>query len=148
DVTSLVTWDSGTAGVATVNAGGLATALAPGTSLIKATLGNITGSTTLTVNPAPVPPPLVTVTSVQLVRNKKHLVTGVMVTFSGAVNSTEAARAATYRLAMPGKKGSFTAKNAKVVKLKTEVYSAALHRVTLTPKKPFALTKAVQLRVN
>ena len=49
---------------------------------------------------------------------------------------------------MPGKRGSFTAKNAKVVKLNSAVYNATLNEVMLTPKKPFALTKPIQFQVN
>ena len=76
------------------------------------------------------------------------MVTQVTVDFSGAVNAAEADSVGTYRLAMPGKKGSFTAKNAKVIKLNSAAYIASLNEVTLTPKKPFALTKPVQVQVN
>jgi hypothetical protein len=96
----------------------------------------------------PTPPPLVTVTGVRDVTNKKHQVTEVLVTFSGAVNAAESDNLATYRLATAGKKGSYTAKNARVIKLKSAVYDAADDTVTLIPKKAFALTKNVQLRVN
>jgi len=47
-----------------------------------------------------------------------------------------------------GKKGSFTAKNAQVIKLKSAPYNPGNNMVTLTPKKPFALTKPVQLLVD
>jgi hypothetical protein len=47
-----------------------------------------------------------------------------------------------------GKKRSFDAKNAKVIKLKSAAYNAANNTVTLTPKKAFGLTKQVQLRIN
>jgi hypothetical protein len=53
NLTSLVTWKSGTAATASISATGLATALADGTSTISAELNGITGSTTLTVG-APV----------------------------------------------------------------------------------------------
>src|ERR1017187_9346071 len=79
--------------------------------------------------------------------NKKHQVTEVDVIFSGAVNSLEAASLATYRLATPGKKNSYTAKNAGIIKLKNAVYNASNNTVALTPKKPFALTKPVQVLV-
>jgi uncharacterized protein YjdB len=52
DLTTLATWASSNPSVATVNSSGLATALAAGTTSIAATLGSISGSTTLTVNPA------------------------------------------------------------------------------------------------
>jgi hypothetical protein len=69
------------------------------------------------------------------------------VTFSGPVNSLEADTLGTYRLATPGKKGSYTAKNAGIIKLKKAVYTASNNTVALTPKKPFALTKPVQVLV-
>jgi hypothetical protein len=93
-------------------------------------------------------PPLVTMTDVQEVLNKKHQVTEVTITFSGAVNSALASKIGTYRLATPGKRGSYTAKSAGVIKLKRAAFSAGSDTVTLTPKKAFALTKPVQLVVN
>ena len=47
-----MTWASATPSVATINAAGLATGVAAGTSTISATLGGVTGSTVLTVSPA------------------------------------------------------------------------------------------------
>ena len=52
DITSSVIWSSGTTGVATVNAGGLATGVAAGTSVMTATAGNMSGNTNLTVTAA------------------------------------------------------------------------------------------------
>jgi hypothetical protein len=52
NLTSQVTWASATTSVATITAAGLATAVAPGTSTISATLGGISGSTVLTVTAA------------------------------------------------------------------------------------------------
>jgi hypothetical protein len=151
DFTSQVTWASSLTSVATISnavgSQGLATGVAAGTSIISASLNGLTGSTPLTVT-APAPPPLVTVTNVHFVRNKKHLVTQISVDFSGAVNVSEADSVATYRLATAGKKGSFDAKNAKVFKLRSAVYDTALNEVTLTPKKSFRLSKPVQLRVD
>ena len=65
-----------------------------------------------------VDPPLVTMTSVQEVLNKKHQVKEVIILFSGAVNSAEGGNKAIYRLATAGKHGSYTAKNARLIKLK------------------------------
>jgi hypothetical protein len=79
--------------------------------------------------------------------NKKHQVTEILVTFSGAVNAGEAQSLGTYRLATPGKHGSFTAKNAKVIKLRSAAYNASNDTVTLIPSRPFARTKPVQLLV-
>jgi hypothetical protein len=55
---------------------------------------------------------LVTLTNVQALLNKRHQVTAILVTFSGAVDAAEAVEKGIYRLAEPGKHGSFTAKNA------------------------------------
>ncbi|HJU84234.1 MAG TPA: Ig-like domain-containing protein, partial [Holophagaceae bacterium] len=52
DLTGSVTWASVNSAVAGITPGGLATALAAGTSTIQATQGAITGSTTLTVTSA------------------------------------------------------------------------------------------------
>ena len=49
NLTSTVTWSSGTGTVATINSSGVATGVGAGTSTIGATLGNVFGSTTLTV---------------------------------------------------------------------------------------------------
>ena len=49
DITASVTWSSGTAATATISAGGLATSVAGGTSVITATSGTITGTSTLKV---------------------------------------------------------------------------------------------------
>lgn len=49
DLTSLVTWKSGSTAVATVDVNGLVTSVAPGSSNVSASIGGITGSTTLTV---------------------------------------------------------------------------------------------------
>jgi len=92
--------------------------------------------------------PLVTVSNVQVVENKKHQVTEILVDFSGALNAAEAQGLGIYRLATAGKRGSFTAKNARIIKLKSAIYDAANHAVDLFPKKPFALTKKVQLQVD
>lgn len=48
-VTSVVEWASATPAKATIDAAGLATTVAAGTSVISATLGGKSGSTTLTV---------------------------------------------------------------------------------------------------
>lgn len=52
NLTSLVTWSSPAPGVATITSAGLATGVAVGTTTIAATLGNMTGSATLTVSSA------------------------------------------------------------------------------------------------
>jgi trimeric autotransporter adhesin len=150
DYTSRVTWSSSATNVVTISndAGsqGIATAHGPGTSTISATFDGMTDITSITVTPAP--PALVSVVSIHDTLNKRHQVTGITVAFSGALNAPLAQSLSNYRLATPGKKGSFDAKNAKLIKLKSAVYNAALDQVVLTPKKPVALSKPIQLRVN
>jgi hypothetical protein len=98
--------------------------------------------------PTPTPAPPVTVTNVADVQNKKHMVTEIVVDFSGAVNAAQADNVATYRLTTANGKGSFTAKNSPVLKLRSAVFNPANDTVTITPKKAFALAKAVELTIN
>jgi hypothetical protein len=93
-------------------------------------------------------PQLVTMTNVQEVFNKKQQVTRIIVDFSGPVNAGLADSLATYSLTIAGKHGSFTAKHARTIALASAVYSDSTDSVTLAPKKPFGLTKPVQLRVH
>ncbi len=102
-----------------------------------------------TAAPAAPPPSStspVTVTGVRAIENKRRMVTQVVISFSGPVNALEAESTTTYRLATAGKKGSFTARNAMVLKLKSAVYTT--DAVTLTLRKAFALAKPVELVVN
>jgi hypothetical protein len=96
----------------------------------------------------PIPPPLVTVTGVVDVTNKKHQVTEIYVTFSGAVNSAEAADTATYQLIKQGKHRSFVATRATTITIKSASYDPTDNQVTLIPKKPFALSKPVEVLVE
>jgi hypothetical protein len=139
----------------TVTATGPDAAAAPATSnattvAIGVTrVSSPTPTPTPTPSPTPVPTPLVSVENVQLVMSPKHQLTQILVTFSGALDSQEADRSGIYRLAHPGTKGSYTARNAVVVKLRSAVYNSGDHTVALTPKKPFALTKqALQLLID
>ena len=50
NITSQVTWSSGTPGVATVNSTGVVTGVSAGSSVITATLGSVSGATTVTVS--------------------------------------------------------------------------------------------------
>jgi hypothetical protein len=90
---------------------------------------------------------LVTLAGVQLVMNHRHRVTEILVGFSNGVNVSEAQNLNTYTLTRAGKRGSFTAKNARLIRLKSAVYSGTNATVTLKPRSPFALTKSVQLVV-
>ena len=59
NLTGSVTWSSATPATATINAAGLATSVAAGTSVIRATSGNISGTTNLTVTTAGTPEPAI-----------------------------------------------------------------------------------------
>jgi uncharacterized protein YjdB len=59
NLTGSVTWSSATPAAATIATTGLATGLAAGTSVIRATSGNISGTTTLAVTTAVTPEPLI-----------------------------------------------------------------------------------------
>jgi hypothetical protein len=117
-----------------------------------ATTTSVPATVTLTVESAPpVNPhvPLVTVSGVGEVMNKRHLLTQIVVQFSGAVNTAQGDLTANYRLALPGRNGSYTARNAPVIKLKKAVYASSTRAVTLTLRTPLALTrKKLQLLVN
>jgi len=114
---------------------------------LNAALGSPSTETLVIQNPPAPPPPLVTMKSVQLKTNKKHQVTGIVIGFSGGVNATEAQSIATYELVAAGAGGSFTAKNAKVISIKSAVYNAVSHQVILTTA-PFTLSQPVELVVN
>jgi hypothetical protein len=64
------------------------------------------------------------------------------------VNAGEADTLATYRLTTAGKRGSFTARNARSIPVKSAVYNDVTDSVALVPRKPFGLTKPVQLRIH
>ncbi len=52
DISTSVSWNTANSGIATVSGQGLATSVAVGGTSVTATLGSISGTTTLTVNPA------------------------------------------------------------------------------------------------
>jgi hypothetical protein len=87
-------------------------------------------------------------TNDQLVLNNKHRLTEIIVSFNGAVDATEADSLATYQLTAAGRKGSFTARNAKHINLRSAVYDAANNTVTLTPRKAFSPSKPVLLVID
>jgi hypothetical protein len=91
------------------------------------------------------PPSVVNVMGVVKCSNAKHQIVAISVTFTHAVNSREADSTGTYHLVSAGTGGSFTAKNASVIKLKRAVYTSSTDSVTLMPSKPVGLTKPVEL---
>jgi hypothetical protein len=121
-----------------VTANGPDAAAAPATSSPATATVNVTGA-----------PPVVSVQSVTVATNKRHMVTQLDVTFSGPVNAAQAENTGIYRLAYAGKGGSSTARIAATVKLRSASYSAATDSVTLTPRRPFALkAQALQLEID
>ncbi len=116
-----------------------------------ASLGSPSSSTLTILNAGqtstPTSTPLVTLEGVEIVK-KKGKVKEVVLGFSGGLNGSEVTSIGEYELLVAGKHGSFTAKNAKVLKLKSAVYNGTTHTVSLTPKKGFVLKKPVELIVN
>ncbi len=150
--------DSQSITVPVKDAGALAQALtvnlvlsSPGTganlgSPSTATLAILNAGQTTTPTPTPTPTPLVTLDGVQIIKNKKHRVTEILIDFSGSLNATEAVNIAEYELIVAGKHGSFTGKGTKVLKLRSAVYSG--NTVAITPTKSFVIKKPVELLVN
>ena len=92
--------------------------------------------------------PPVTVVSVETVKGKKHLATEIVVDLSGPVNAARADNVAHFLLRTANGKGSFTARNSPVTKLRSAVFNPANDTITLTPRKAFSLTKPVQLTIK
>jgi hypothetical protein len=78
----------------------------------------------------------------------KHKTTQIIVSFSGDVNSAIASALGTYRLATAGKKGSFDAKNAKKIRLRSAAYDTPMHSVKLVLATKLPANKVAQLRIN
>ena len=76
------------------------------------------------------------------------MVTGFTVEFSGPVNPSAAGNVAMYRLSMAGKNGSFNARTARAIKLRSAVFDATHDQVTLTLKTPFRPVRPVQLTIQ
>jgi hypothetical protein len=96
------------------------------------------------------PPPLVTVTNVQVKTvhlTKRKTVTDILVTLSGAVDTLDADSLVNYHLAAPGK-GKKSRTYNKVIRLSSAVYDETTHRVTLLVNGKLALTPPRQLRVT
>jgi hypothetical protein len=109
-------------------------------------------TTILSVAPTRIPPPAadpaVTWTVMFVWTNRKQQVREVDVLFSGALDLAQASKVGFYRLKFPGPHGSFNSPFAKIIPLRSAHYEAADDSVTLTPRKPFDLTKVFQLRID
>jgi hypothetical protein len=95
-------------------------------------------------------PPLVTMTSASLVKKKiKHRhITEIVIGFSGALDASEAQELGIYRLVKSGRHGSFTARNARSLKLKSVLYDPSSNTVALIPQKRLVVRKNTLLQVD
>jgi plastocyanin len=153
DISDEVTWSSSNPAIAAVsNAAGTrgrVIAMAAGMATITASIGGLSGSTQVTVVAPALSTPLpVTVTGVLAVENNHHIVEQIVVDFSGPLNASEADNTGMYRLTMTGRNDSFIAKSARVVRLRSATYDAALDEVILKPKWPFELANCVQVVID
>jgi Calx-beta domain len=142
--------DSVTIGVPVIDTGVFAADVTVNIVLSNPSSSAVLGSPsveTVTIHNTAMAPPLVSMDSVDVIK-KKGRVKELVIGFSAGVNATEADSLSTYTLTVAGKKGSFTARNAKQIKLLSAVYDSANDTVALTPKRPFVLTKKVQLLVD
>ena len=108
----------------------------------------ISNAGTVTISITPTPPPFVTLSEIELMKNHKQQVVQVIVYFSGPLDTAEADNKTIYRLATPGRHGSYTARNAGIIHVRMAAYRAAGYSVTLKPATPFSLKKPVQLLIH
>jgi hypothetical protein len=94
------------------------------------------------------PSSLVRMIGVRLVTDRRKNVTQVIVSLSGVVDAGQAQQLTTYRFATAGKRGSFDARNARALKLRSARYDVATATVTITPFRSFRLGKTLQFRIN
>jgi cyclophilin family peptidyl-prolyl cis-trans isomerase len=108
--------------------------------------GAVTGSDPATVSlTVSGTPPLVTLNRVATTRNRKHQVTGVTLTFSGGLDPTRASNTADYLLIQRGKHGTFVPSRRTLIPIRSASIDTAGDVVTLTPRKPFTMSKPVEL---
>jgi cyclophilin family peptidyl-prolyl cis-trans isomerase len=107
----------------------------------------ITTSRPATISILVKPPPLVTLSGINEVFNKAHRLTQILVHFSADVNAAQAGRTGIYRLALPGRKGSYSARNAPLVRIRRAAYNSQSDTVTLQLQTPLALFRKAQLRI-
>jgi hypothetical protein len=88
------------------------------------------------------------VVGVQEVENRKHLVTEIIVDFSGPINAAQAENVAAYRLAGANRKRSFTARNSHAMRLRSAVFDPANDTATLILRRADARSKPIQLTIN
>ncbi len=111
---------------------------------------SVKDSAHIDVNPMPPPPPLVTVTGVQIksVRlPKKKTATDIIIAFSGDLDLPDAETLGNYHLAAPGK-GKKSKTYSKKIILKSAVFDSTTDEVTLQVSGKLALSPAPQLRIT
>ena len=150
NITSSVTWTSGTTSVATVAAGGLATGIGAGSSAITATLAGVSGNTTLTVTPATlqsiaVTPPNPSITKSQ---SEQFMATGKYsdgttqditssVTWTSGTTSVATVAASGLAIGIGAGSSAITATLAGVSgNTKLTVTASTLQSIAVTPPKP------------
>jgi hypothetical protein len=128
------------------------TATPVATAVVTSSPTPTTPTPTTPTTPTPTTPttPFVTMISAGVVKKKvkHHRLTEILIGFSGALNATEAQELSNYRLVRSGKHHSFTAKNARVLKLKSAMYDAAGDMVSLIPRKRLVPRKSYELVVT
>jgi hypothetical protein len=144
DLTSQVSWTPSLAGIVGVTSTGLATALATGRLAITAGFEGLVASTMLTV----AEPGLVSVISVSPVFNGRHLVTQLRVALSGSADRKSAQTLGIYRLTTLGQPGRSTARGTGPIALRGATYDATNRVVTLTLRKPVAMSRPFQLLIK
>ena len=87
-------------------------------------------------------PTTVHITDARFQFGPAHLVTEIAIVFSGPLEPTIANNKTNYHLTMANKKGSFAARNATNLAIRSALYDASEHTVTLTPSRPFCAHKA------
>ncbi len=169
--TPTITW-ANPAGITNGTALGLAqldaTASVPGTfsytpaagTVLKAGAGQVlealftptdlvdftTASALVTIDvAATTPTPLGPLTSVNSTTSNKQQVTAVSLTFDVSIDSSAASSPATYQLVKQGKHGLFIDKGKAKIKIKSVSYDPSNQTVTLIPRKPFVLSKPVEV---
>jgi hypothetical protein len=92
--------------------------------------------------------PLVTMTGIRVVRNKRGRITEVLISFSGAPDPAQAGNTSEYHLTGAGRRGSFAGKGARPIGLRSAGYSPSSDTVSLLLKRPFAPKRPVGVAVD
>jgi hypothetical protein len=111
-------------------------------------VGSPAGSPPTTTGGGTMPAPVVSMTGVQVVRNKKHRVTEFLVGFRGGLNPAEAESTLEYQVILAGRRGSFTTRGARPIRLLSADLNPMTDTVALLPSKPFVLKKTAELVVD